>query len=200
MVERVIRTGFALSVLLVGVLASMTAQAQNRGPFKAHPGMEITTAFASSYGPDAESRTTVTSVDSGGVGLSYSSSRGVVSIRRVQTPDIKNAQMFVMGYANNMPKVIPNSTSLGLSTQALEQLRSTGNAPYSLIYDSKLSRIDGRLDLVKQLKFPVLIEDQLVSLNAIYATGAFTDGRSRQGKSSYPSIHRKVQLGKVSSH
>ena len=181
MVGRVFGAGFAFLFFVAGVFASVSAHAQNRGPFKAHPGMEITTAFASSYGPDAESRTTVTNVDSGGVDLSYSSSRGVLSTRRVQNADIMNAQTFMMGYTNNLPQVIPNTTSLGLSTTTLEQLRSAGSVPYSLIYDANLSRIDGRLDLVKRVKFPVLVEDQLVSFNALYATGKFSDGRSRQG-------------------
>ena len=181
MIKRVFRTGFAYFVSALIAFVSVSAYAQNRGPFKAHPGMEITTAFASSYGPDAESRTTVTGVDARGVALNYSSSRGVVSRRLVPTNDLLQAQTFVMGYATKMPEIIPNSTAIGLSTSALEQLRSTGSVPYSLIYDANLSRIDGRLDLVKKLKFPVLIEDQLVSLNAIFATGAFSDGRSRQG-------------------
>lgn len=177
----VFRTGFTFLVVAMGLVAAIAAQAQNRGPFKAHPGMQITTAFASSYGPDAESTTTVTNVDQGGVDLSYNSSRGVVSARRVQAADLMNAQTFMMGYSNNLPKVIPNTTSTGLSTNALEQLRTTGSVPYSLVYDASLARIDGRLNLVKKVKFPVLVEDQLVSFNALYVTGTFSDGRSRQG-------------------
>jgi outer membrane protein OmpA-like peptidoglycan-associated protein len=84
-----------------------------------------------------------------------------------------------MGYANNMPRVIPGSTAMGLSTAALEQLRSTGSVPYSLIYDANLSRLDGRLDLVKQLRVSVLIEDQLVSLPAVLARGVFGRGNKR---------------------
>jgi len=171
-----------LAVFTVAFFAiGTTAEGQNRGPLKAHPGMEITTAFASSYGPDAESRTSVVDVNNRGVALSYTSSRGVVSRRLVPENDAMQAQTFVMGYANNMPEIIPNTTALGLSTSALEQLRSTGNLPYSLIYDANLSRIDGRLDLVKKLLFPVLIEDQLVSLRALFVTGTFSDGRNRQG-------------------
>ena len=181
MIGRVREASLALLVLLVGVLATTLAHAQNRGPFKAHPGMEITTAFTSSFGEDAESRTTVTNVDPGGVDLSYSSSRGVVSVRRVQAVDRMNANIFMMGYSNNLPRVIPNTTSIGLSTNALEQLRSTGSVPFSLVYDASLARIDGRLNLVKKVKFPVLVVNQLVSFNALYVTGTFSDGRSRQG-------------------
>lgn len=139
---------FQLAFLLCCAFALITsaAHAQNRGPFKAHPGMEITTAFASAYGPDAESRTVVTGVDGRGVALSYTSSRGVVFRRLVPVGDALQAQTFVMGYANNMPRVIPGSTAMGLSTAALEQLRATGSIPYSLIYDARLSRIDGQLN------------------------------------------------------
>ena len=181
MVDRVFGAGFAFLFFVAAVFASMSAHAQNSGPFKAHPGMEITTAFASSYGQDAESRTVVTGVDARGVALSYTSSRGVVSRRLVLANDALQAQTFVMGYANNMPEVIPGSTAMGLSTSVLEQLRATGSAPYSLIYDARLSRIDGRLDVVKKLLFPTLIEDQLVSLNALYVTGQFSGGGGRQG-------------------
>lgn len=171
-----------LAAFTVAVLTVATnAYGQNRGPFKAHPGMVITTAFASSFGPDAESRTTVVDVGARGVSLSYTSSRGVVSRRLVPANDALQAQTFVMGYANNMPEIIPNTTATGLSTSALELLRSTGNLPYSLIYDANLSRINGQLNLVKKLLFPVLIEDQLVSLRALFVTGTFSDGRSRKG-------------------
>jgi outer membrane protein OmpA-like peptidoglycan-associated protein len=78
-----------------------------------------------------------------------------------------------------MPQVIPGSTATGLSTAALEQLRSTGSVPYSLIYDANLSRVDGRLDLVKQLRMSVLIEDQLVSLPALLARGVFVRGNKQ---------------------
>ena len=174
---------FQVAFLLCCAFALITsaAHAQNRGPFKAHPGMEITTAFASAYGPDAESRTVVTGVDGRGVALSYTSSRGVVSRRLVPAGDALQAQTFVMGYANNMPEVIPGTTAMGLSTAALEQLRATGSIPYSLIYDARLSRIDGQLNVVKKLLFPTLIEDQLVSLHALYLTGQFNGGGGRRG-------------------
>ena len=63
-----------------------------------------------------------------------------------------SAPTFVLGCANKMPRVIPGSTAIGLSKAALQQLRSTGSVSYSLIYDANLSRVDGRLDLVKQLR------------------------------------------------
>jgi outer membrane protein OmpA-like peptidoglycan-associated protein len=149
------------------------------GPFAAHPGLEITTAFESDFGPDAESKTVISNVDPQGVSLSYRSSRGVISQRRVLRQDMMSSPTFVMGYATNMPQVIPGTTATGLSTAALEQLRSTGSVPYSLIYDANLSRIDGRLDLVKQLRFSVLIENQLVSLPALLARGSFASGNRR---------------------
>ncbi len=169
----------ALAAMLCLLLAATASVAQNRGPFAAHAGLEVTTAFESGFGPDAESTTVMTGVDPEGVELSYTSSRGVVSQRRVLRGDMMAAPTFVLGYANKMPRVIPGSTAMGLSTAALEQLRSTGSVPYSLIYDANLSRVDGRLDLVKQLRVSVLIEDQLVSLPAVLARGVFGRGNRR---------------------
>jgi outer membrane protein OmpA-like peptidoglycan-associated protein len=170
---------YAVCAIVVMGLMAISSVAQSRGPFAAHPGLEITTAFESDFGPDAESKTVISNVDPQGVSLSYRSSRGVISQRRVLRQDMMSSPTFVMGYATNMPQVIPGTTATGLSTAALEQLRSTGSVPYSLIYDANLSRIDGRLDLVKQLRFSVLIENQLVSLPALLARGSFASGNRR---------------------
>jgi outer membrane protein OmpA-like peptidoglycan-associated protein len=169
----------AVCAIVVMGLMAISSVAQSRGPFAAHPGLEITTAFESDFGPDAESKTVISNVDPQGVSLSYRSSRGVISQRRVLRQDMMSSPTFVMGYATNMPQVIPGTTATGLSTAALEQLRSSGSVPYSLIYDANLSRIDGRLDLVKQLRFSVLIENQLVSLPALLARGSFASGNRR---------------------
>jgi outer membrane protein OmpA-like peptidoglycan-associated protein len=170
---------YAVCAIVVMGLMAISSVAQSRGPFAAHPGLEITTAFESDFGPDAESKTVISNVDPQGVSLSYRSSRGVISQRRVLRQDMMSSPTFVMGYATNMPQVIPGTTATGLSTAALEQLRSSGSVPYSLIYDANLSRIDGRLDLVKQLRFSVLIENQLVSLPALLARGSFASGNRR---------------------
>jgi outer membrane protein OmpA-like peptidoglycan-associated protein len=165
-------------VWLLASGAALTA-AQDAGPFAAHSGLEITTAFENAYGPDAESKTVISDVDASGIGMSYTSSRGVVSQRRVLQQDKNSAPTLVLGYARNMPEVIPNTTAIGLSRSALQLLRSEGSIPYSLIYDTSLSRIDGRLDLVKPLRVSVLIENQLVSLPALLASGTFGQGNRR---------------------
>ena len=92
---------------MLAVLAATASLAQNRGPFAAHQGLEVTTAFESGFGPDAESTTVMAGVDPEGVDLSYTSSRGVVSQRRVLRGDMMAAPTFVLGYANKMPRVIP---------------------------------------------------------------------------------------------
>ncbi len=43
----------AVAGAMLMVLFAMEVQAQNRGPFAAHPGLEVTTAFESGFGPDA---------------------------------------------------------------------------------------------------------------------------------------------------
>ncbi|MGB5215918.1 MAG: OmpA family protein [Anderseniella sp.] len=167
-------------VFSFGVFTLSAAVAQNWGPFAAHPGLEITTAFESSFGPDAESQTNFIDVDPQQITIRYSSSRGVVSIRRVLRSDIADAQTLMMGYATNLPELIPNTTATGLSTSVLDKVREAGSVSYSLIYDANLSRIDGRLDFVEQLEVPVLVEDQLVNLPAVRLRGIFGVRRHRQ--------------------
>lgn len=171
--------------LTYSIFAFSIAAATNWGPFAAHPGLEITTAFENAFGPDAESQTTFVNVDAQQITMSYSSSRGVASIRRVLRSDIAGAQALVMGYATNLPELIPNTTATGLSASVLDQVRTAGSVPYSLIYDAKLSRIDGRLDFVEQLEVPVLVEDQLVNLPAVRLRGIFGVRGNRQTVSEF---------------
>ena len=70
----------------------------------------------------------------------------------------------MLGYAANMPPIMPNTTSLGISGTSLVELRNTGKTALSLIYDAKLSQIHGQLTLIeKGTKVPLIIDDQRVS-------------------------------------
>jgi len=48
--------------------------------------------------------------------------------------------MFVLGYAANMPLIMPNTTSLGISGTSLVELRNTGKTALSLIYDASFPK------------------------------------------------------------
>jgi outer membrane protein OmpA-like peptidoglycan-associated protein len=168
-----------LLAALVAIAAS-TVKAQNRGPLAAHPGLEITTAFASSFGPDAESTTTFVAVSPQGVQVSYISSRGVRSMRQMSAADTRSARTLVLGYADKMPGLIPGSTTMGFSTAVLDELRATGQANVRLMYDAAQRTIDGVIRQQETFRMPVLIENTLTNLPAVRVTGKFNEG-SRQG-------------------
>lgn len=165
------------------VLGSTQILAQGSGPFAAHPGLKITRAYTSQYGPDAEEYNIITGVGAEGVKMNYSDTRGIIAKRVIRAADMQSAQTYLIGFDPRVPLVIPGTTSLGLSTAALQQLRKTGATPLNLMYDTKLSTIPGALTLVNDnTRLPVLVENQIVEMPVLVARGAFQKGnRSGSG-------------------
>jgi outer membrane protein OmpA-like peptidoglycan-associated protein len=183
MIESGIR-GVAASLICTlfwAVQNSTAALAQ--GPFTPHAGLTITRAYTSQYGPDAEEFNLVTSVTRDGVALAYSDTRGIVAKRLVRSADRQSARTYLIGFDPRVPQVIPNTTSLGISSESLKQLRSTGVTAMSLMYDNRLSTIPGALTLVNDnSRLPVMVEDQIVNVPVLIARGAFQQGgRSASG-------------------
>ena len=171
---------------LVGSFLSLEIDASAQeyaGPLLPHVGGQVTTAFANRYGPDAEAYITFTATTPEALGLNYSSTRGLNVRRNVLMADRRNSQTYVLGYASNMPLVMPSTTSLGISGASLVELRDTGRTALSLIYDAKLSQISGQLTLIeKNLRVPLIIDDQEVQVPALHASGNFTGaGKSGTG-------------------
>ncbi|MGI9511401.1 MAG: OmpA family protein [Anderseniella sp.] len=153
------------------------ALAQNTGPFAAHPGLKITRTYTSQYGPDAEEYNIITAVSRGSVSLSYSDTRGIVARRAVNIVDRQSARTYLIGFDPRVPQLIPGTTSLGISSAVIQQLRATGTAPLSLMYDTKLSTIPGLLTLVNDnTRLPVLVENQIVNMPVLVARGVFQKG------------------------
>ncbi len=171
-----INRGF-MAILTIATV-SQPASAQVVLPL--HVGAQMTTAFSNSFGSDAESTLTLTQMNSSVVGVDYSSTRGLVVHRNIRMIDHENARTYVLGYAPTMPVVIPNTTSVGISAASLIELRTTGQTALSLIYDANLSKLDGVLTLVaKDIKAPLLIEDRLIQVPVVHATGTFGAGGRR---------------------
>ncbi len=173
------RTRIALLALVaVAGLSRMAFSAEEyAGPLLPHVGGQMTTAFSNRFGPDSEGTVTFSAVTPQVVGVNYISTRGLNATRDILIADRQNAKTYVLGYASNMPKVIPATTSLGISGQSLVELRTTGKTALSLIHDANLSKIDGQLALVqKDIKIPLLIEDQIVQVPAVRASGKFAAG------------------------
>ena len=119
------------------------------GPLLPHVGGQITTAFSNHFGSDAESTLTFTSITPEILRVDYSSTRGLLVKRDIRLSDRASARVYVLGYAPKMPHLIANTTSLGISGDVLEELRSRGQAAVSLANDADLNRIDGQLNLVE---------------------------------------------------
>ncbi len=153
---------------------------QNQGPLLPHLGGQVDYAFSNRFGPDAEARVTFTKVNADVVGLMYVSTRGLQVSREVRALDRQSSNAYVLGYAQNMPQTMPSTTSLGISSASLLELRTTGRTALTLVHDANQARINGELTLVrKDIKIKVLIEDQLVDVPAVQARGTFTDGEKR---------------------
>ena len=169
--------GIALIAGLTGSGLLFPASAQETGPLLPHPGGQVTTAFSNRFGPDAESTVTFNAVTPEMLNLNYSSTRGLTVARNIQAADRQNSNVYVLGYAQNMPIVIPGTTSLGISGASLLELRNTGKTGLSLAYDAELSKIDGQLTLVeKDIRVPIMIENEVVQVPALRATGSFASG------------------------
>jgi outer membrane protein OmpA-like peptidoglycan-associated protein len=170
-----LRYGLAVSAALT--FNVFAASAQETGPLLPHAGGEVTTAFSNRFGPDAESTVTFKAVTPEMLNLNYASTRGLMVSRNVQAEDRQKSNVYVLGYAQSMPLLIPGTTSLGISGASLLELRNTGRTSLSLAYDAQLSKIDGELALVeKDIRVPIMIENEVIQVPALRATGTFASG------------------------
>jgi outer membrane protein OmpA-like peptidoglycan-associated protein len=168
----------AITTFCVGLSIATAAMAQERGGlFIPRPGMQFTTAFTNDYGRDAESLTTVTSVTGNAVGIDYSSSRGLSVHRELLVIDRQTATSYVLGYEADMPIVISGTTSLGISTRILSELRSDGRARLTLIYSHKLASIECDLTRVSTgLMLQLIVEDRIADISAMHAKAKCGEG------------------------
>ena len=160
---------------VIAMATSPSASAQ--GPFTPHEGLTITRAYTSQYGPDAEEFNVIRSVSPNGVFIDYSDTRGIVAQRLVRAGDRRVARTYLIGFDPSVPRVVVNTTSLGISSAALDELRSRGETQVNLMYDRKLSTIPGILRLVNDgARMPVMIESQIVNVPVLIARGSFQRG------------------------
>lgn len=160
-----------------GLTLPRAASAQNLGPFMPNPGAELTTAFTNSYGPDAESWIRITNVTPDTIFIDYSSSRGISAQRQQLVVDRATARTFVTGYSPKLPVVMPGTTTLGVSTAVLDQLKSTGQAQIALVYDTAGSTMNGVLQMIEATRVPLILEGDQQTVPAIHARGTFGQGR-----------------------
>jgi outer membrane protein OmpA-like peptidoglycan-associated protein len=182
---------FIIAGLASAILSSSAFAQEGTGPLLPHVGGQVDYAFSNPFGPDAEARVTFTKVGSDELDLSYASTRGLYVTRKLRVPDRQASQAYIIGYAQNMPNVMPNTTSLGISAASLLELRDTGRTALALVYDAKQSRINGELTLVrKDVKVKLLIEDKIIEVPALLARGTFKDG-SKTGSGEFYFLDNK---------
>lgn len=152
-------------------------RAQQAGPFTPHDGMRITRAYTSDYGPDAEEFNIISSVSPKSFIINYSDTRGIVARRKVRTRDRERSRGYMLGFGEGLPELIKGSTTLGISSAVLEELRNEGGAVLALFYDTTLRPMKGELRLEEDgFTVPVLIEDEVVDVPAVRASGFFKRG------------------------
>jgi outer membrane protein OmpA-like peptidoglycan-associated protein len=160
-----------------GIAFNSALAQESLGPLLPHVGGQVDYAFSNPFGPDAEARVTFTNVSPSELNLRYTSTRGLNVTRKLIAEDRQSSKSYVLGYAQNMPNVIPNTTSLGISSASLVELRETGRAKLALVHDAKQSVINGELTLVRKgLKVRLLVEDQIIEVPALLARGSFKGG------------------------
>ena len=169
--------------LVVAMFASLfvvppAVHGQNAaGPLAPHTGARIAWGFSNQFGPDAEGVAIFQSVDASQLSLSYASTRGLNVSRNVRAKDRRSSRTYVLGFARNMPLVIPNSTTLGISGASLLELRNTGRTQLNLITDAGMSSVSGELVLRDgKLRFPVLAQNKVIKVPAVRAQGTFGSG------------------------
>lgn len=174
-----VRLALFASFAMASAYGNAAAQ-EALGPFMPHEGGSITTAWANAYGPDAESWIRFTNMKPDSFDINYSSSRGMVAVRRIRVSDRMAARALVLGFNAKMPLIIENTTTLGTSAAVLEELRSSGQASSALIPDTSLSPMPGGFTLrEKGIKLSIDVEGHLLNVPVVHATGAFSSGKKK---------------------
>jgi outer membrane protein OmpA-like peptidoglycan-associated protein len=185
----------ALLLLQFAILfaASGATRAEDAGPVAFHNGMKIVRAYTSAYGPDAEEFNEIGAMGADSFVIAYTDTRGIAASRRVLSSDRSAARVYAIGFAANMPPVLPGATSLGVSSAVIDDLRENGTAPVAIMYDTALSTISGTLTLVERnIRLPVLVGTELVDVPVLHATGEFQAG-NRHGTGDFYFLDNRNQ-------
>jgi outer membrane protein OmpA-like peptidoglycan-associated protein len=165
-----------LGLIPLACTSAMTLAQEGLGPLMPSEGGAVTTAWANAYGPDAESWIRFANVGSNSFDINYSSSRGIVAVRRILVSDRMTARSMILGYNAKMPLTIPNTTTLGTSTAVLDELRSTGRATSNLIYNTALASMPGIFTLAEKGKMSLDIDGHIENVPTVHAIGTFQSG------------------------
>jgi outer membrane protein OmpA-like peptidoglycan-associated protein len=170
---------FAIALGLV-IAINGAAKGRDLGPFMPHDGALLTTAWTNAFGPDAESWMRFANVTGHTIDIYYSDSRGTVAVRRLLVSDRMTGRTLVLGYSAKLPLIIEGTTTLGTSAAVLEELRSTGEASSTLMYNTSMATMEGQFTLAeKRVNLTVMAEGQLIQVPTVHAVGKFASGNNR---------------------
>jgi outer membrane protein OmpA-like peptidoglycan-associated protein len=194
------RQSSCILLTLVAAVGSAVALAQTStsSNIPLCPGLTIVTAINQIDG-DYESIKTIESVDRAGVKLKYSAEvqdsnalsgtgkiKSVVHHRTMLVPDLQSATMYQQVFLDNSAETIPGTTSIGTSAAVLRDLKTKGEADFSIsnAYGGLELSADrnkfpsyyhymqaGKLKKTGTTRLPVLLNDKPVELAAIQAAG-----------------------------
>ncbi len=102
--------------------------------------------------------------------------------RRVLAADLATSRLQILGFHTDDPSEVPGSTSLGPSLAVTRDLRTTGQATYSVINFLRQATSAGILTRVgsASVPFPVLLNGRRTTLPAMRVTGPLKyDGKVR---------------------
>jgi outer membrane protein OmpA-like peptidoglycan-associated protein len=159
------------------------------GRDSAPAGAKRTTIVKNIAQGDSELVVTVTAVGAGGIDK-VTTIEGVdeygrplqLTIRRhVRAADLANSRVQVLGFHTEDPTEIPDSTSLGPSLAIVRDLRTTGQATYSVIPFLRLPTSTGTLRRVgsSSVPFSVLLNGRRTTLPAIHVSGLLRFNNNR---------------------
>jgi outer membrane protein OmpA-like peptidoglycan-associated protein len=110
--------------------------------------------------------------------INYTNTLGAVASREILRGDRQNARIFVIGFSGKMPKVLPGTTSLGLSAEVFRELKQTGSARWALMVDTSGKTLPGTLSLVEKMRYRLVINNKVTALPALHARGIFKYGKT----------------------
>ena len=177
MIRRPLLIGCLTTLLAAAISGGVDAAEENAGPMLPHVGLELTTAFTNSYGPDAESYFKFKSVTPDAITIGYSSTRGVSATRTLLIADRQKSSTYVIGFADFHAGHNSQHDIAWDFAASLLELRNTGQTNLSLAYDANLNTLAGQLSVVeKSIKIPLIVESQSIQVPAIHVTGVFGQG------------------------
>ncbi len=169
-------SGLILCAALLCAAPGAAAVLQDRIPLIG--GLTIVTAIAEARG-DYESIKTVTSVTEEEVQVTYAAElangRRVQAGRKILRSDLLTAREYRPEFVSEQNVAHPGTTALGVSKAVLEELLAKGETMFTgqTRTSGGVRRVTGAIVKAGLVKYPMLVNDRRVEVEAVHARGDF---------------------------